>query len=133
MKHIITTTTFFDSALGKVVSGDSTDIIIFAKIKDVVPVRLMQDVTEKENLKIRVIYSETKEENLLWLFLILLKRHMELKQRFPKRKEAEVPMHQRVDEAGKKLSQIPKKKKQTCLLTTSLLMNLFQLMIRLIL
>ena len=50
MKHIITTTTFFDSALGKVVSGDSTDIIIFAKIKDVVPVRLMQDVTEKENL-----------------------------------------------------------------------------------
>ena len=48
MKHIITTTTFFDSALGKVVSGDSTDIIIFAKIKDVVPVRLMQDVTERE-------------------------------------------------------------------------------------
>lgn len=71
MKHIITTTTFFDSALGKVVSGDSTDIIIFAKIKDVVPVRLMQDVTEKENLKIRVIYSETKEENLLWLGSLL--------------------------------------------------------------
>ena len=31
----------------------------------------MQDVTEKENLKIRVIYSETKEENLLWLGSLL--------------------------------------------------------------
>ena len=70
MNHIITTTPYIDAAIIRAEDTPVT-IVIFAKLKDVVPIRVVQDVSEKKNLKIQVVYSETKEENLLWLGSLL--------------------------------------------------------------
>ena len=70
MNHIITTTSFFDVALTKAESNP-TNIVVFAKAKDSVPVTIVQEVSKAKNVDIQVLISETKEENLLWLGSLL--------------------------------------------------------------